>query len=507
MKNRKLCSTSAILICLNASTGYADVTPEQVWQGWQDAVTAMGETVTASSAKRNGDTLVVDGIAVEFDQNGSKGALTIDTISFKDNGDGTVAVIQPDSYPVKISVRGGGADAKPGDAGLTISMPGARITASGTPGTINYKTDAPAIGIKLDTINGVAAAALKAKVEAKLTGVSATHTVEGSDAGKSMTEDFAIKGFDLVVQGIDEPSKSGFDMTMTAADFAGKFMVKGLPPSGDKADLAAALRAGFALDSSFGYGATAFEVNATSDGKLTTIKGSFGSGNLGVAMDQGKFHYTTGGKDMTMAVASPDIPIPDASVSLGEVAFTLSMPVAKSDTPGDFTLLSKLVDVKIPDSLWAMIDAGGVLPHDPATMILDTTGTATLTRDIMADAAALESGSKTAPGLLNSLNLNQLSVKLAGAELTGAGAFTFDNSDMTTFPGTPLPTGKIDLKAVGLNALIDKLVAMGLVPKDQALQGRMVLAMFANTSATSDEMTSTLEFKDKHFFANGQQLQ
>ena len=125
----------------------------------------------------------------------------------------------------------------------------------------------------------------------------------------------------------------------------------------------------------------------------------------------------------------------------------------------------------------------------------------------MADAAALESGSKTAPGLLNSLNLNQLSVKLAGAELTGAGAFTFDNSDMTTFPGTPLPTGKIDLKAVGLNALIDKLVAMGLVPKDQALQGRMVLAMFANTSATSDEMTSTLEFKDKHFFANGQQLQ
>jgi hypothetical protein len=48
---------------------------------------------------------------------------------------------------------------------------------------------------------------------------------------------------------------------------------------------------------------------------------------------------------------------------------------------------------------------------------------------------------------------------------------------------------------------------MGLVPQDQADQGRMMVAMFANTSATADEMTSTLEFKDKHFFANGQQLQ
>jgi len=71
----------------------------------------------------------------------------------------------------------------------------------------------------------------------------------------------------------------------------------------------------------------------------------------------------------------------------------------------------------------------------------------------------------------------------------------------------PLPTGKIDIKATGVNALIDKLVSMGLVPQDQAMQGRMMLSMFANSSATNDEITSTLEFKDKHFFANGQQLQ
>ncbi|MEY3533709.1 MAG: hypothetical protein RI979_1733 [Pseudomonadota bacterium] len=34
-----------------------------------------------------------------------------------------------------------------------------------------------------------------------------------------------------------------------------------------------------------------------------------------------------------------------------------------------------------------------------------------------------------------------------------------------------------------------------------------MIAMFANPGAGEDELTSVLEFKDKGFFANGQQLQ
>jgi hypothetical protein len=78
---------------------------------------------------------------------------------------------------------------------------------------------------------------------------------------------------------------------------------------------------------------------------------------------------------------------------------------------------------------------------------------------------------------------------------------------MTTFAGVPAPTGKMEIKATGVNALVDALVTMGILGKDEADQGRMMLAMFANTSPTADEITSTVEFKDKHFFANGQQLQ
>ena len=62
------------------------------------------------------------------------------------------------------------------------------------------------------------------------------------------------------------------------------------------------------------------------------------------------------------------------------------------------------------------------------------------------------------------------------------------------------------IRLTGGNTLMDKLVTMGLLSQDDVMGARMMLSMFANQTG-EDELTSTLEFKDKHFFANGQQLQ
>jgi hypothetical protein len=92
--------------------------------------------------------------------------------------------------------------------------------------------------------------------------------------------------------------------------------------------------------------------------------------------------------------------------------------------------------------------------------------------------------------------------------VTGAGAFTFDNTDTTTFPGVPAPTGQLDLKIVGANGLIDKLIQLGFLPEDQAMGARMMMGLFAKpVEGQEDTLTSTLEFKDKGFYANGQRLQ
>ena len=102
----------------------------------------------------------------------------------------------------------------------------------------------------------------------------------------------------------------------------------------------------------------------------------------------------------------------------------------------------EIIDLDLADGVWALFDPSGLLPRDPATLILDTKGTATLTRDLVDDSVT----DSTPPGLLNSLDLTQLLLRLAGAEVTAQGGFTFDNSDKTTFPGMPLPTGKMELQ-------------------------------------------------------------
>ncbi len=507
MTKWKLAGSTALLLVMTSHGMLANVTPEDVWQSWQDGAAAMGQKVTAKSAARAGDALVVTGVMIAMaDANGSTAAF--DTISFKDNGDGTVGIILPDSYPVTVIIPQKGSDTGQTDIIVNVTMPGATITASGTPQALSYKTDAPELTVALGRIEPADGSKVDASAEAKLTGLSATYLVEGAESGKKISEDFAAKSFDLKIKGSDAKTKSDFNVTAAIADFGGKAAIDGMPNT-TMTDLAAALKAGFAMDGSFSYGATTFNLDSTSDGKPTKIAGTVAGGDMAVAMDASQFKYAVGSKALQLTINSPDIPIPDLTVGYGETAFNLTMPVTKSDTPSDFTLLTKIVDLKLSDAIWAMIDPSAALPHDPATLILDTKGKATLTKDLMQDAANVEAGTtgSAPPGMINALDLTQLNLKALGAEVTGNGSFTFDNSDMTTFSGVPAPTGKIDLKAVGANALIDKLVAMGLIPQDQAMQGRMMISMFANTDTTKDEMTSTLEFKDKHFFANGQQLQ
>ena len=110
------------------------------------------------------------------------------------------------------------------------------------------------------------------------------------------------------------------------------------------------------------------------------------------------------------------------------------------------------------------------------------------------------------PGELNGVQITELTVRGAGAEITGGGAFTFDNSDLETFDGLPRPEGQVDFAINGVNGLVDKLIQMGLIPEEEAMMPRMMLGMFA-TPVGDDMLTSTIEVNSEgHLLANGQRL-
>ena len=600
-------SGQAILVAamvFGAQGVWADVTPEEVWQSWQDTAAAQGQKVTAESTSMDGDTLTVSGITVEMTGEGGGSAL-IGEMQFIDNGDGTVAIKVPDSFSVVVTPPLDPVTFQTQEVTLNITMPGADITASGVPASLSYVADLPTLEIAADIAEGTGDTATNVAVLARMSGVKVNYLIEAAESGSNITEDFATATFDLSVNGTDGTDPVA--VTLSLANIGGKAELTGIPAAGmadmptalkdgmtmdvsatygigsfdvsgkdqgapikmtgalgggsfdmgfaatmfsydatgksvslnfsgtdssssdpiafsatvantssklemsgadwsNIEDFPAALKAGLKMSGAFGLGASSFDFTGGAAGGETKMAASIGGLDTSFAMDAAAMHYDVGSKAVKMTISSPEIPLPEAGIDVTEVAVDFSMPLAKSDAPAPFNLLTKVIDLNVPEALWGMVDPGAALPHGPATMIVDVKGTATLTEDLMDDAMAMASGAG-APPILNSLDLTQILLRVAGAEVTALGGFTFDPTDMATFPGMPLPTGKIDIKAVGVNGLVDKLVAMGLVPEDQVMQGRMMLSMFANTSADKDEITSTLEFKDKHFFANGQQLQ
>ena len=168
-------------------------------------------------------------------------------------------------------------------------------------------------------------------------------------------------------------------------------------------------------------------------------------------------------------------------------------------TLGDFTM---------SDLIWGIFDPGGQLPRDPATIALDLGGKAKLFYDLF-DPEQMEAveSEGAIPGEINALDINGLTVRAAGAELTGEGAFTFDNTDFETYDGMPAPDGAVDLKLTGANGLLDTLIAMGLVPEDQAMGVRMMMGLFAVPGEGEDSLTSKIEVKgDGQILANGQRI-
>ena len=106
------------------------------------------------------------------------------------------------------------------------------------------------------------------------------------------------------------------------------------------------------------------------------------------------------------------------------------------------------------------------------------------------------------------MTLKTLLVDAAGAKLSGTGDFTFDNTDLATFGGVPRPTGAVDLQLAGANGLLDKLVAMGLLPQEQAMGARMMMGLFAVPGEAEDTLSSKIEINDQgHVLANGQRIQ
>ncbi len=504
MHTRYSLAASAVIGALFSSTAsFAEVTPTEVWENWLSSMQSQQAMVTANTTL-DGGTLTVSDLTIAGDLEGGKMTVTLGSFTFEDQGDGTVRIIFPESLPV--TIRAEDPEGEVVQAVLEYTSDGLNMVASGTPEAVSYSYNATELGLRLAELVVDGEKADNAAASFSIENIVGTSVVTTGDM-ITTTEKLLATGMRYQIS-VNDPEGSGFFKADGQTSDINISANMTMPRDHDPNDLSAALRKGMAVDMDFTTGAGAF-VFSFDDGEGSTASGSTSSdGNsLTVAMNKDSLRYGAGVRGWEMSMMGSDVPMP-INLAVGEMGFDITMPVAKSDMPQDFGLAMRIVDFAPDPMIWSMVDPTSQMPHDPATLIIDVAGTASLLFDILDPAQAEAMMESDMPLRLHELKINQLELRAVGAEISGSGSFTFNNDDLQTFGGMPAPDGKLELKVVGANGLMDKLIAMGLMSEEDAMGFRMMLSLFGRPGEGEDTILSTIEVKENgQVLANGQRLQ
>lgn len=497
----------ALPMAFLSQAAFADLTPSEVWGDWRLYMEGMGYSINATESQ-NGSDLTVSDIQLNMAMPDDAGAvsMTLGTLNFVQNGDGTVSVVMPGVMPMTVNITPEG-NADPVTVSMNYTQTDHTITASGSPEEMVYDYAAGTIEFALEQLQ-VGADTFgqeNAKVSVIGTGVSSSTTMTIAEMrGYQQTGKIDSIQYDIAINNPTEPAKVKMQGSVANLTMDGGGMIPLVIT--DAADMAAMLKAGFDVSGQIGYGAgtSTVDVEDPANGNFNMSTSSDG-GNLGVEMGADGLAYNGTQNNLAVTANVAGLPFP-IELSMAKGGFNLSMPVSKSDDPQDFAFGITLGDFEMSDLIWGIFDPTSQLPRDPATVVLDLSGKAKLLVDFLDPDAVAQLASEK-PGEVQALTVNKLQLDAAGAKLDGSGDFIFDNADTTTFPGMPKPVGAVNLSLVGGNGLLDKLVAMGLLPDDQAMGARMMMGMFAVAGSEPDTLNSKIEFTDEgQILANGQRI-
>lgn len=488
-------SVAAIMV---SGAANADVTAAQVWDNWHKNFAVYGDDGLSFDAEEtSGDTLTVKNVALNFAEDGTTVSADIGDIVFVENGDGTVSVTMGSSYPITVTENGT-------DIEILVSQTGLVIVASGTPEAMNYQFNADQYVIELPEFSDAGNPDVSGLMRFTANGMAGTYTITEGDL-RNMTYAASIDSMDMLLDASEPATEervlvSGQFNQLTAA------AVVAIPADADMNAPEDMFLDGFAIEGGYGISGASFLFDVDADGEAFAGSASLGQAEVSLVFNKDRAGYDAASNDIAFQFITPELPFP-VDVSLAQYGLGFSMPLSRTDAPAPFSMALNLADLVVNDEIWALGDPAGQLPRDPLTVRLDVTGAAKVLFDLLDPEQTEAMEMADMPIEIHELSLNDLTVRAIGAAITGAGAFTFDNSDLQTFNGVPRPAGEVTVNINGANALIDTLVGMGLVPEDQAGMGRMMMGMFAR-KVGDDQLTSTVEINDQgHVVANGQRIQ
>jgi hypothetical protein len=504
---QRFATASVLALMAVAGPVHAEVTPQQVWDDFEAYMTSFGYQVSATEEAGSGALTLRDlTMVMPFPEEEASLSIQLSEMTLSETGDGAVSIAYPATTPMLVTVTESGKTSAEMTFDLTQS--GLDMVVSGAPDDMLYTYAAEEIGLRmvaLDADDETVPSELY-EVSFGLGPMQGTQHMLLEDGLRQITQDVALGTlrYALMFEDPDSDDRVELSGSFDGLTSAGAMA---LPQDADLADPEAFLTSGLMVDMTMAHSGGDNRFTVTEGPQVT--EGAFTSrgGELGVSMDAEALTYAIAAQEQTVALAGPELPLP-INAALGEFGFSLSMPLAAAETPQPAGLSVLLREFTMADMLWNVFDPGQKLPRDPATVAINLEAEVTPKVSLLDAEKMAEMGESGAmPGELNSLTLSDLAIEAVGGIITGSGAFTFDNSDLTTFDGLPRPKGEVNLSIGGANGLIDTLIAMGLMQEQDAMGARMMLGMFTVPGSEPDTATSKIEINEEgHVLANGQRI-
>ena len=505
--------TGTAIATMIAIPATAEISADDVWNGFTAYYNAIGLTVDATET-RTGNRLTISNLklSAQFPFELGSFILTTTGLDLIENTDGTVDIIVPESLPLAVAIT------LPEDVFVTTTvdyrLTGYQARVAGDPDefTITYRLARADMELGALSITGP---------KAKDLDFDGTFTLAARDiSGETeytigdllvITQDSQMGALAMNGSFTGKDARQGdmqTTMSSTMSDVQSSTRIS-VPATGiDLMNLPAQLRDGMSIQYASKMRQQTSSQRVTVNGNMVSDQSTnIGKSSSTVGLSKDGAWMKIQADDYAIDYTMPELPFPFRMVA-SEIIGNFSGPFLKSDNDQGFVYMFDIRDLRIADDLWNRFDPDAVLPRDAGHFLLDLSGKVRLFEDLLdfdAMRDAIENGTKVAE--LTGLTLNGMDISAAGAQLTGTGTFTFDNSDVTTFQGLPAPSGTASLQISGLNALMDNLIKMGLLENDAAFGMRMGLGLFTVAGDGDDTLVSDIEVKpDGQVLANGKRI-
>ncbi|MGH1424760.1 MAG: hypothetical protein ACRBBU_08530 [Pseudooceanicola sp.] len=473
---RRPMAVSVACLMAFAAPAYADLSATDVWGQWKEYYTKSGLEISAKETL-SGGVLTVRDITFsmplrEAEKDYGTLEIVLGEMTLADQSDGSVAISTPLQTAMSFAFSAKGEDTVKGLLDYTSS--GFSMTATGTPNDVTYAYSADTMIIALEKVlkGGDPLDVGTAKIALSAFNGGA-HVITGMQTRVDGTSNIGSAEYVVDFHDPENPTKGTLKMAGAMRGIVAQSATV-IPDGVDMNDFSAALKAGYSVSAGLTYQGGNSDIRFKDRNDMFEMQTSSAGGNLKVGVDLDRVQYDVASQTVAIKMAGSELPFP-LDLSADTVGMALSLPLTAKDTTQDFGASITMNGVALPEQIWAMGDPSGMLAREPLTIAAAISGTGKLLIDLTDEKQMMKLGQTGGlPAMIESVKLESLKIKGAGAEITATADLKVDNAAMSPLGPFPNVFGVADLRLMGVKALIETLTKMGIVPMGQ---GMMVSGM------------------------------